>query len=262
MQTIRHFKKNNQISWTQICHILIIRTSTHSNFQSGQYSGAWVMHIIRSPFPSKTFPFHLGKHADLAATLEVLLDGVVVPDPPNPNWNVGLKDGYLGATASTHEIQGAKVDGATINVKGSCKTWGEKALLVFIHIMTNCKSSHGVVQPTHCKNHRPLVAKHQANGWNPTGSNLQSEPTNHDWLITSSWFLQWVLLFWWIFMDYLIQFTGSQPGIPSPTSRPRHPQGPLASLCLKLVHAEERLFRKKSFNVILCEYTDMVHSKK
>ncbi len=227
MQTIRHFKKNNQISWTQICHILIIRTSTHSNFQSGQYSGAWVMHIIRSPFPSKTFPFHLGKHADLAATLEVLLDGVVVPDPPNPNWNVGLKDGYLGATASTHEIHlGAKVDGATINVKGSCKTWGEKAaLLAFIHIMTNCKSSHGVVQPTHCKNHRPLV-------FYGAGGKASSQ-----------------------------RFTGSQPGIPSPTSRPRHPQGPLASLCLKFVHAEERLFRKKSFNVILCEYTDMVNSK-
>lgn len=55
--------------------------------------------------------------SDLAATLEVLLNGVVVQDPPNPNWNVGLKDGYLGAHPQSRHTPGGKV-------------------LVFTHIMT------------------------------------------------------------------------------------------------------------------------------
>ena len=51
--------------------------------------------------------------------------------------------------------------------------------------------------------------------------------------------LQWVLLVWLIFQ--MIRFNSlGHDGDSFPTSRcPRHPQGPLASLCLKFVHAEE-----------------------
>lgn len=116
-------------------------------------------------FGHRSHPKHvhsiLKKRSDLAATLEVLLNVVVVQDPPNPNWNVGLKDGYLGAHPQSRHLGGSSW--RDYQCKGlmmaHVKHVGEGA--AGFHSHHDCRSSYGVVQPTHCKNHRPLFKCHK-----------------------------------------------------------------------------------------------------